>query len=110
MRVIEQNMVQAIKNQRKRWASGNTQVHQASDGWQVYLHGNLIAVLYPRGLSFTLAGWNTVTTRSRVNALLGAFAHDRVFQKNFTPYISQGLGEARKLSPDEWVNMGEVPA
>jgi len=45
---------------------------------EVRLHGNHIATVYGGGMRFTLAGWNTNTTRSRVNALLNAFARGHV--------------------------------
>lgn len=114
MRVIEKNMVRAIKDGRKKWTSGNTQVLIVNEGqkgqhWAVCLHGNLIARLYPFGMEFTLAGWNTVTTRSRINALLNAFAQDGVFQRKGLPYLSQGLGKPRLLSAHEWVRKGSVP-
>jgi hypothetical protein len=40
------------------------------------------------GMSFTLSGYPTVTTRSRLNALLGAFygACARVYQKNYAQH------------------------
>lgn len=35
----------------------------------VYLHGNMIASYYMGEWGFTLQGWNTPTTKSRINAL-----------------------------------------
>ena len=73
MRQIEIEMLYAVCN-RKNMNKSNTQVQVREDGsiW-VRLHGNLIAHLAHRGDSglwqFTLAGWNTPTTRSRLRAL-----------------------------------------
>ncbi len=79
MRKIEQQMIAAIR-QGKNWQGGNTTVQAIIGGFEVQLHGNTIAhILQPPGMSeshevrFTLAGWPTPTTRSRVNALLREF-------------------------------------
>lgn len=83
MRKIEQRMVEAITNG-KTFSLGNTRVtaldHENKS--RVYLHGNLIAVFCWRvrgkllnkryelvRTKCTLAGWPTVTTRSRLNAI-----------------------------------------
>lgn len=52
---------------RKRCCVGNT----ATDGTGLWLHGNLIAEWLNDGqeLWITTAGWNTVTTRDRLNGL-----------------------------------------
>lgn len=75
MRVIEMEMLGAIVA-RKNWRKSNTEVlfDRDGNGFGVYLHHNFIA----RGVSVnhsfqityaTLAGWDTVTTRSRLRAL-----------------------------------------
>lgn len=80
MRTIEKNMNAAISAGRN-WAAGNTSVTFVNNEVQVRLHGNLIAVRDAAGVwRYSLAGWNTTTTRSRLNAL-GC----NVTQKNFTP-------------------------
>ena len=60
---------------RKPRQIGNTM----TDGKSVYLHGNLIATRHDNPLrwDFTLAGWNTVTTRERLNGLLSAIGAER---------------------------------
>lgn len=86
MRKIENEMLYAVRS-RKNWHSGNTEVRISDGGnWcKVYLHGNLIYThcLESGERKFTLAGWNTPTTRSRLNAL-GV----NVGQRNFTPYYN----------------------
>lgn len=75
MRKIEQAMIAAIKAG-KNWSLDNTRVTVATreDGAKitsVYLHGNLIAQTGKAGgWGFCLAGWNSVTSRSRINAIL----------------------------------------
>ena len=58
---------------------------------QVKLHGNVIATFYPATDTFTVsdAGWQTVTTKSRINAILSVFnpAAGRVFAKSFDWYL-----------------------
>lgn len=54
----------------------------------VFLHGNFIYSYNTDGEEvFTLHGWNTQTTRRRLNALL---LHGTVCQKNYKPYIVIG--------------------
>ena len=38
--------------------------------WVMDLHGNTIAHVTPEKMTLTLCGWNTVTTRNRLNAIL----------------------------------------
>ena len=74
MRKIEAKMVAAVLTG-GNMKGGNTEVvtRTREDGQRVtsvYLHGNLIAQNGVTGWGFSLRGWNTPTTRSRVNALL----------------------------------------
>lgn len=81
MKQIEKKMLAAIRGG-YNWKTGNTEVNHFAGCIRVWLHGNLIAELSPaHGWRFNLCGWNTLTTRSRLNAL-GC----NVVQKNFTPY------------------------
>ena len=91
MRKIEAAMVMAVKaaiegNGKRYWRNGNTDVElkHCPDLGQVVvvrLHGNEIAefdvslagVRECRGLRITDAGWQTATTKSRLNALLRCF-------------------------------------
>lgn len=84
MRKIEAQMIMAVRDQlngtrTKEWQLGNTcvrSVHDAQLGPTVVveLHGNEIAQFTNGGmLKITDAGWQTVTTKSRLNALLRCF-------------------------------------
>ena len=89
MRKIEAQMIMAVRDQlngsEKTWRSGNTEVtteHEGIAGTFSYsrfvvvrLHGNEIARFdrVPAALRITDAGWQTVTTKSRLNALLSCF-------------------------------------
>ena len=81
MRRIEEKMLDAIRGGYD-WHESNTEVtHLDNNVVRVRLYGNLIAKCDPvNGWRFSLAGYNTNTTRSRLNAL-GC----NVYQKNFTP-------------------------
>lgn len=80
MRKIEEEMLEAIRKQRN-FKRGNTRVRTGRNFSNVYLHGNHIAIITATTKKFNMCGWNSVTTRSRLNAL-GA----NVCQRKFTPY------------------------
>ncbi len=80
MRKIEQQLVNALRNG-QTFKSGNTQVKAISDPGEpvnlgVHLHGHYIASWCPETETLTIrdAGWQSVTTKSRLNALLSTFA------------------------------------
>ena len=69
MRKITQQAVNAFK-QSKNFKSGATEVHQRIGGTELVLHGHIIARnIDGEGLSINLCGWNTPTTRERLNGL-----------------------------------------
>lgn len=68
MRKIEEKMVNAVRNC-KYFHEGNTEVVPTQGAVMVYLHGNMIYMINNGTQTFTLAGWNTPTTRSRLRAL-----------------------------------------
>ena len=68
MRVIEEKMLAAIASG-KNFKLGNTEVKQVATGFNVLLHGNIIFIQHNGVCHFSLAGWNTVTTKSRLRAL-----------------------------------------
>ena len=92
MRKIEQQMNDAVANN-KNWQSANTSVHFNEENGEsiVRLHGNKIAVIGDDFLQIFDGGWQTNTTKSRLNALIERFCNavtDGVFQKDFQWYIS----------------------
>ena len=89
MRKIERQMNQAIR-ERRNWAGSNTTVmiNTNNNKAKVYLHGNLIAEVCDEFVAIFDGGWQTVTTKSRLNALLDEFRpHVGVVQKNFDWFI-----------------------
>ena len=88
-------MCQAIKDN-KSWKSGNTEVQYVGDDLSiVYLHGNKIAVVDNTTMSIFDGGWQSVTTKSRLNALCFEFCitGEGVFQKNYQWFVRQFVGK-----------------
>ena len=76
----------------KDWKSANTEVVSSQDGLStVYLHGNKIAEVGDDFLTIFDGGYQSVTTKSRLNALINEFCNavtDGVFQKNYQWFVS----------------------
>lgn len=69
MRKIDEQMSAAVAR-RINWGMGNTRVIiNNSNGLEVRLHGFLIYQEKDGVKYFTLAGWDTLTTRTRLRAL-----------------------------------------
>ena len=100
MRKIERQMCEAIRNTTD-WKSGNTRVTNFYDRdkklvvTSVFLHDNMIAELTETDVTLYDGGWQSNTTKSRLNALCDAFcvAGERVFQKDFTWYVRHFVGK-----------------
>ena len=90
MRKIESNMNAAIKAN-KNWSNANTQVTTEGTLSKVYLHGNLIAKVGDDFVTIFDGGWQSNTTKSRLNALINEFTDGRqngVFQKNWSWFVT----------------------
>ena len=76
----------------KDWKNANTEVVTSQDGLStVYLHGNKIAEVGDDFLTIFDGGYQSVTTKSRLNALINEFCNavtDGVFQKNYQWFVS----------------------
>ena len=109
MRKVEQQMNEAILN-RKDFFKGNTSVENyiTETGAReavVKLHGNHIATVGDT-LQISDAGWQTVTTKSRLNALLNEFAEGcYVFQKNFDWFLGDADGNVLPFPPEQFVTV-----
>ena len=89
MRKIERQMQRAIAN-KVNWSQSNTTVFNDNEGNTfVTLHGNLIATIFANNdIKLSSCGWETNTTKSRLNAILDTFLHGlSIFQKDFVWYI-----------------------
>ena len=81
------------------FSSGNTTVVQNDRDMDVFLHGNHIATLDKATMDLFIfdGGWQSVTTKSRLNALLDEFGGgDRVIQKDFVWYLVSNLDNSRR--------------
>ena len=80
----------AIRN-RVNWSGGNTTVMidpENADQATVYLHGNRIAQVCSEFVAIFDGGWQSNTTKSRLNALIQEFSFKgAIFQKNFNWYV-----------------------
>ena len=85
---------------KKNWSSANMRVQADKTCICVYLHENLIAqIKYDWPVSETKtknlvclkdAGWQTVTTKSRLNQLASFFGVPGIYQKAFKWYTDNG--------------------
>ncbi|WDS61071.1 hypothetical protein SBM1_00204 [Synechococcus phage S-BM1] len=95
MRKIEKQMCAAIQAN-KNWTSGNTAVYfdETSGVSVVRLHGNKIAEVSDNDMTIFDGGWQSVTTKSRLNALCDYFciAGEGVFQKNYKWFVRKFAG------------------
>ena len=106
MRKLETRMTTAIRK-RQNFSNSNTTVKTTSffdndvycEESKVFLHGNHIATYdhVNKELSLYDGGWQSVTTKSRLNALLFEFATGfSVFQKNWDWLVSDFQGKTVK--------------
>lgn len=58
-----------------------------TDGTTLYLHGNVIARWDNGILQIRSAGWETKTTKERLNGVLSLLNLPRITQKNYTWYV-----------------------
>jgi len=91
MRKITQQASNAFHNGRD-FRSGNTQVNRRLGGVELILHGKIIAKNEGEGLQINLCGWNTNTTRDRLNGLQGVGLNTKKGQAylNGNPIPSNG--------------------
>jgi len=95
MRLIEKKMCSAISNN-QNWQSANTSViTDANNVSEVYLHGNKIAEIDDDSMTIFDGGYQSNTTKARLNALCQTFCieGEGVFQKNYTWYVRKFVGK-----------------
>ena len=93
MRKIETEMNAAIASG-TNWSKANTSVTFEGEVAEVRLHGNLIAKIGEGFIELFDGGWQTTTTKSRLNAILSenGLPGERVFAKQFEWFVSQAGG------------------
>ena len=97
-------MNRAVVN-KNDWSNSNTFVsyNESTNCSTVVLHRTAIAVYdhNTQALKLNTGGWHSVTTKSRLNAILSELKCGfRVFQKNFDWYLS-----TNNQTVDFWDNM-----
>ena len=113
MRKIETQMCAAIQAN-INWSNGNTTVHfnEESGVSIVRLHGNKIAEVSDNDMTIYDGGWQTTTTKSRLNALCDYFciAGEGVFQKNYKWFVRKFTGQLgdKKVFTTEDFNNGYI--
>jgi hypothetical protein len=113
MRKIEERMVAAIKSE-KPFRESNTEVlpvwsgdneQSVVLGVKVFLFGNCIAQITPseKRIDLHTCGWDTVTTTSRMNAILGSLT-DGAFDVTCRTYVKAMGKECRLVQyvPSDW--------
>jgi len=87
MRKIERQMNTAIATLEdgQQWKNANTMVATHNGVCHVFLHGNKIAEVGEGFIVLMDGGWQSTTTKSRLNAILAenGLPGECVFQKNF---------------------------
>ena len=91
MRLIEEQMCNAVAN-KNDWRKDNTEVmySPSRDVCCVYLHKNLIATIDNNTVEVYDGGWQSVTTKSRLNALINGLCdgyNQSIYQKQFEWFI-----------------------
>jgi hypothetical protein len=88
MRVIERKMVEAVRS-RKNMRGKNTEVMHGENTTTVFLHKHPIAVFIwsDNTVAVSNCGWQTVTTKSRLNALLRVFTNNGIHQHRYVWYM-----------------------
>ena len=102
MRKSEQQMNNAIQNN-LNWQSANTSVHfnEEENVSIVRLHGNKIAEVGDTFIRLFDGGWQTNTTKSRLNAILSEHGEsgDKVFQKDFDWFVQMNTAQGLTVVP-----------
>ena len=89
MRKIETQMNAAIKGN-ANWTKANTMVTTVDNVSHVFLHGNKIAEVGDDFVKVFDGGWQSNTTKSRLNAIINEFCNaftDGIFQKDFQWFV-----------------------
>lgn len=95
MRKIETLMNAAITEGRN-FTSGNTSVIHEDGVANVFLHGNKIAEIDDDSVTLFDGGWQSNTTKSRLNAILQehGIKGECVFQRNWKWFVHKFAGQA----------------
>lgn len=95
MRKITNDAVKAFRNS-ENFSRGNTRVQVKNDESgkktvSMYLHGHRIAFMHENHLILSSCGWETNTTKERLNGILSEFNLPMIYQKDWTWYIGENV-------------------
>lgn len=103
MRKITRNAAAALREGRT-FKEKNTEVFKERDGtFALSLHGNIVAAVKhdTRALALSLCGWNTPTTRERLNGVLSTFGVRGAgfFQRDHAAWYRDEEGREHEIDP-----------
>jgi len=103
MRLIERQMINAIQH-KLDWRKDNTEVlySPSRDVSCVYLHNNLIATIDKHSVEIYDGGWQSNTTKSRLNAIINGLCdgvNQGVYQHKFEWFIQDDEDGAKFTIP-----------
>lgn len=102
MRAITRDAISAITNN-YNFNSSNTVVECNDEERTLKLHGNtIIRYTMKNGWEISSAGWETTTTKERLNGLLDYFNKGKIYQKSFVWYLPNGI------EFDGWVQVSGI--
>lgn len=104
MRKVTQQTVRAFREHRSLRV-GNTE----TDGWEYRLHGNVIAE-NDGAVMVSLRGWNTPTTRDRLNGIAHEYGYPlRFAQHQHAPIVYHtGNGARMDISSTGWYVLDDL--
>lgn len=85
MRVIEKKIIEAMQTKESIKLSCRDEVISFSNGKRNYYlwNSHIFTVTKENAVMFSFAGYNTNTTKSRINALLSHYTTAKIMQKNY---------------------------
>ena len=99
-RKIEEKIINYLRDSENCGKSKNLSprdsvgIAKGSGSGYVCLWGHRIFTVDRKGnVKFSFQGWQTSTTKSRIDALLSAFCSAGIYQKNYRLFFSSSVGE-----------------
>lgn len=92
MRKITKDAIKAF-NLNRNFSLSNTRVKVDEEGTKLYLHGNLIAEKKDGELFIRNAGWQSNTTKERLNGLHGV----SICQKDWTWFLNGKEWDGKRI-------------
>ena len=93
MRTIEKNIINHLRAGAGSYSLSMRDLVEVSESGnikRVYLWNHNIFSIEYGNIIFSLCGWNSTTTKSRLNALLGNFTQARIMQKDYQLFVVIG--------------------